>query len=241
MTRLAVVNVSTLMNDDDAKTAWLAVKNQLYHHVAPLWGRKFIDVAFVPKGATVPSDCFPIYLLDNPDVAQALGYHTEDPGGKVFARVFIEPVLANGGTALSGALSVSAVLSHEVIEAFCDPNVNLWADKDEITQVAYESCDPCENDSYSVRSHDANGHEVKVSVSNFVLPAWFDPQAALSSRFDYLNRLKGPLTMSPGGYLIIRNTSTGVISNIFGSRAGMEIHGALKPAHPAARSSRRAG
>ena len=82
MTRYAVVNNSTLVTDADAYSMFAAAKCQLYYHCAPAWGRRFMDSVFVPKGGAAPADAYPIYLLDNPDVAGVLGYHAEDPGGK---------------------------------------------------------------------------------------------------------------------------------------------------------------
>lgn len=239
MTKLAVVNASTLVSDNDVKTAWLAVKNQTWYHFCPNWGDRFVDSVFVPKGGAVPEECYPIYVLDSPDVASALGYHTEDPGGKVYGRVFAQPVLSNGGTALSGSLSISAVLSHEVLEAIADLHVNLWADRDAASQVAFEVGDPVESDFYSVHSADASGHTVMVSVSNFVLPAWFDPLAATPGRFDYMNKTAGPFQMSTGGYTVVRDLATGKVTQVFGSKEAEDYHSLTKPAHSSARSVKR--
>ena len=238
MTRYAVVNQSTLVSDLDGLAMWSATKDQLFYHVAPAWERKFIDSVYVSKGGKVPADCFPIYLLDNPDVADALGYHTEDPGGKVYGRVFAEPVLQNHGTALVGSLSISAVLSHEVIEFFIDQHCDLWADRGDGTLVAYEAGDPVENDSYVVHPV-VNGVRHAVSVSNFVLDAWFDHNAAAHSKFDWMSNVTAPFQMTKGGYCVILNSATGQTSQIFGSRPGEMLHNAIKPSHPAARSARR--
>ena len=72
MTRYAVVNASSLVTDADVYTMWVGVKDQLWYHVSVAWNRKFIDSVFVAKGGVIPSDCYPIYVLDNPDVADAV-------------------------------------------------------------------------------------------------------------------------------------------------------------------------
>lgn len=239
--RIAVINKSTLVSDADAKTMWLACKNQIYYHAAPLLHKRFMDSVFVPTGGVAKSTDFPLVILDDPDQANALGYHTEDPNGKVWGRVFARPVFDNGGTALHGALSVSSVLSHEMLETFADLNVNLWADRFDGTMVAVEIADPVENDSYEVNSLDANGLAVKVSVSNFVLNEWFDPQAALTARFDYMRLVKAPLTMSPGGYIVVLDYQTGKVSQVFGDKRAEELHHAKKPHHPASRTVKRMG
>ena len=241
MTKYAVVNQSTLVTDTDVQTMWLAVKNQLFYHAAPAWERSFVDSVFVPKGGVVPSDAFPIYILDNPDVANALGYHSEDPGGKIYGRVFAQPVLSNGGTALSGSLSVSAVLSHEVLEFFVDKHIQLWADRLDGTMVAYEVGDPVENDSYHVHAQTPTGETVLVSVSNFVLDAWFDAQAtAPGTKYDWMGTVTAPLQMTKGGYGVILDTASGKTSQIFGSMEHKAFHNVVKPFHLAARSVRRA-
>jgi hypothetical protein len=236
MTRYAVINDSTVVSDSDVQLMFEAVKNQLYWQVAPAWNKKFMDSVFVAKGGTIPSDCYPIYILDNADVAGALGYHTEDPGGNIYGRVFAQTILSNNGTILQGSLSVSACLSHEVIEFFVDKGCNLWAQKDATHMVAYEACDPVENDSYNVHA----GTQL-VTVSNFVLDAWFDAQQTeAGAQYDWLKKCTAPLTMTPGGYLVLLDTTTGQTSQVFGSKDAEVLHNLIKPAHPAARSARRA-
>lgn len=240
-TQFAVVNASTLVSDADAQTMWSACNLQLLHHVAPAWERVAMNSIFVKKGGTLPPGFYPIYLLDSPDVANALGYHTEDPNGLMYGRVFAQPVLQNGGTALNGALSISSVLSHEVIEFFVDRHVNLWADKGDGTMVAYEACDPVENDSYLYHVGDTTGAIVPVSVSNFVFDVWFDAQATKRGTpgWDWLGNCKAPLTMTTGGYEVVLDTKTGQTSQVFGSVEAERLHNLIKPAHPAARSARR--
>jgi hypothetical protein len=241
MNKYAIVNASTLVSDSDVQTMWRAVKDQIFYQVAPAWGRDFMDSTFVAKGGTVPAGAYPIYVLDNPDVADALGYHTEDPQGNVYGRVFAQPVLDNHGTALSGELSVSSVLSHEVIEFFIDIHCNEWADRGDGTMVAYEACDPVENDSYLV--HPVIGSKVvPVSVSNFVLDKWFDCQSPTTGiQFDWLKKLSAPLTMTAGGYQVVLDTTTGKTTQVFASRIAETLHNAIKPMHVSARSSRRLG
>jgi hypothetical protein len=236
MDRYAVINDSTVVTDAQVQEMWKAVKNQMFYHVCPAWNRPFMDSVFVAKGGTTPADCYPIYILDNADVAGALGYHTEDPGGSVYGRVFAETVLAATGSILNGSLSVSACLSHEAIEFFIDKHCDLWAQYDQTHMVAYEACDPVENDSYNVK-----GMTQEVAVSNFVLDAWFDAQStAAGTQWDYMKTTTGPLKMSSGGYIVLLDCTTNQTSQQFGSREAEVLHNLVKPAHPAARASRRA-
>lgn len=193
MTIIGVVNASTLLSDHDAGAITVACARQLKQHCAPLWGRKPMLVRFYKKApaAKAGTDRYIIGIADDSDQAGALGWHTKD-GSNVYGRVFVRPVLDNGGTVSTGELSVSAVLSHEVMETFCDSAVNLWADQGP-RAIAYEVGDPVEADSYEIDG---------IAVSNFVLPAWFDPQAG--PPYDYLGNLTAPFSMTPGGYFVYR-------------------------------------
>lgn len=226
-----IIDKSTLLNDADFQRMVEACKIQLEQHVAPMWLRGAWKIV-VNQPESVG---YPIVIVDDPDHAGALGYHTQSPGGKVWGRVFVRPVLAGKGTMLSGPLSVSAVLSHEVIEAYCDPNVNLWTDMGNGKMVCYEACDPVEANSYEVTIKDGT----KVSVSNFVLPTWFDPQADPNAKFDWMAVLSRPFQMSRGGYMVVMDLKTGKVDNVFGSKLAQEEHAVRQDPHPASRSARK--
>ncbi|MCC3773273.1 hypothetical protein [Streptomyces sp. UNOB3_S3] len=115
-----------------------------------------------------------LHILDHPDQADALGWHTESEGDVIFGRVFAAPVLDNGGQVLNGPLTVSSVLSHEVLETLCDSHVNLWASNGNGESVALEVADPVESDSYEVNVSGTG----PVTVSNFVTPTGSTPRPA---------------------------------------------------------------
>lgn len=226
-----IVDRSTLLNDADFQQMVEACKVQMEQHVAPMWLRGPWKIV-----VNQPEDVgYPIVIVDDPDHAGALGYHTQSPGGKVWGRVFVKPVIKAGGTMLHGSMSVSAVLSHEVIEAYCDPNVNLWANTGAGQLVCYEACDPVERDTYEVTTKSGN----KVSVSNFVLPAWFDPLSDPNSKFDWLALLTKPFDLSKGGYAVVMDIKTGKVQNVFGSLDAEVHHAVRQDPHPASRSARK--
>jgi hypothetical protein len=84
---------------------------------------------------------FDVVLLDDADQAGDLGYHDLDPQGRPYARVFLDPILENGGTWLRGANSVSVTVSHEVCELVGDPSANHWVENARGALVAAERCD----------------------------------------------------------------------------------------------------
>lgn len=225
-----IVDRSTMLQDSDFMAMVEAVKIQFEKHVAPFWMKGAWNIV-VNQPESVG---FPIVILDDPDQAGMLGYHTESPNGKVWARVFVKAVMSRKGSMLSGPLSVSVVLSHEVMEAFCNPNVNLWAKSGDGKLIAYEVADPVENDCYDIQISDGRN----VSVSNFVLPAWFDPCPLPDSKFDYMGNVKKSFTMSKGGYMVMMDMRTGQIKNVFGSKIAKSLHEQRQEPHVAARSNR---
>ena len=204
---ISVYNLSAHISDADCQKATLAVAKQLSRDVAPFWGL-VPALEFVPRNKKGTPGSSPCYVLDVPDVDGALGYHDEGADGNAYIKVFCNPIFNSGGSALSGSLSVSAVLSHEVLELTGDGPAHRWADGPGNQDYALELCDAVEDQSYDIDG---------VSVSNFVLPAFFDPRASKGSRLDFLGSLSIPFSMTPGGYQIVR-TETGQVSQVWGEQ-----------------------
>jgi hypothetical protein len=223
--QIAVVNESTHVSEAEFRAMCSAVGAQLARHVAPAWGRAAWPVVPYRSEKDAPAGACVIAILDDPDQADALGYHSETPGGLTYGRVFVKPVLDAGGEVLTGTLSVSSVLSHEAIEAFGDAFVNLWADGPDGRSWAFELCDAVQGDGYPIQTRIG-----AVWVSNFLFPEFFDDMPAPGARFDQMKRLSGPFSLAPGGYSVVR--VAGTVS---------QIGAALPPwkNHPAARSVRR--
>lgn len=221
---IAVVNESTLFSAVDAQRAVDACARQLRYHAAPAWARTAPAVVLYSSEASVPAGADILVILDNADQAGALGYHDETPSGKPYGRVFV-------AVSQKAGVSVSSVLSHEVLELFIDPTCSGWEWDGNSTLYAREVGDPVESDSYTIRIHDG----ALVEVSNFVFPAWFDPQAAQGSRFDQLRNVSAPFSMTANGYVIVM--VAGKVSQRFGDEFP-EWKKALKT-FPAARTARR--
>lgn len=204
MTFIVIRNVSKRATDADIDTATRAVAAQMRYDAAPAWNRAIPVVVRYPRTLPSPPGAYEIVVADNPDVANALGYHYEE-GGAVKGRVFVDPVLDNHGAVLTGALSVSSVLSHEVLEAWGDPDCNYWAASDDGVLHAMELCDAVEADSYG---------RAGVAVSDFLLPAWFDPQAKGAT--NYLRTLTAPFALRRGGYEV--QLANGQVREVFGAQ-----------------------
>jgi hypothetical protein len=219
---IAVVNQSKDITNEQAYQMALLVNFQLRQHVAPAWGLIPPTVAYYPPSdgivpGTAPKLLPPgsgvIGILDNSDQEGVLGYHSENQGGILYGDIFAQPVLSNGGNALTDDLSVCSVLSHEACELFLDPACDLWADAGNGTAYARELCDAVESDSYVVRIQAASA-TVTGTVSDFLLPPWFDPEAATNSHCDYLGLTAGPFQVRSTGYTLTE--TEGQVSQTFG-------------------------
>ena len=221
---IAVINQSTLVTNAQVDLMCQAIQVQLDLHVLPAWNMKAGSIKFYADATKVPGYAWVVNMLDNSTQAGALGYHAED-NDKVDAFIFAGPVLQNNGVVLYDTtnpqnVSVASVLSHEVCEMVGDRFAAFWSDGPSVvasdgqtyTEYALELCDPVEGDSYAITV----GTQ-KVSVSNFVFPSWFNAEAtSVNLPFDYLGKLTKPFSMTPGGYLIVRQS--GNVQQVFGEK-----------------------
>lgn len=210
-------NQSTLVTDDDVYKMALLIDQQVWHDFCPAWGLQPSHVRYLKKGASVPVGSAVIIVLDNADQAGDLGWHDEQ-NDLVFGRAFAQPVLANGGDVLSGAgsspgLSVCSVASHEALEILGDQFCNGWMDSGNGTMSALEMCDPVEGDAYLITLGSTSTGRVTGTVSDFITPAWFNPQAT-TGPFDFLNLLTAPFAVRPTGYVV--TMTDGTVSQTFG-------------------------
>jgi len=217
---IAVINQSTLVTNDQVNTMCQAIQIQLNLHALSAWNLKAGTVKFYADLNAVPGHSWTIYIIDNDaQVAGALGFHQEETSGKIDGYIMAEPILTNGGAALAfdasnpGQYTVSATLSHEVLEAIGDRFTNCYFDNGEVSWCA-ELCDPVEQIGYGIMVGTTN-----VAVSDFVFPSFFNPDAALAINgpYNYLKSLTEPFSILPGGYAIVRTGGPGTEQQIFGA------------------------
>lgn len=201
--KFGLVNESTVVTDNDCKAMVAALAVQA-KDAAHAWDRVVPTISFYTKRSSAPADRVMLAVLDDPDTAGALGYHDVGPDGRPYAKIFAKLIMSQpGGSALRGSESVSACASHEFLEAFGDPSCLLWDAYNSTRQVAHELGDPVQGDSYEITTA---SHGV-VSVSNYVLPAYFNPWDT-KGPWDHMGTLTGPAPkLSKGGYAIIDSAS----------------------------------
>lgn len=191
-TLISIVNASSRVTDDEVAAAMHAFGVQLARDFSPIWGAT-PGLEFCPSG-TQPSGNVLATISDTPDVDGALGYHDETADGQPYIKVFVVD-----------GYDWRTTMSHELLELIGDPGANRWADSPDGDDHAFEMCDATEADSYEIDG---------VPVSNFLYPAFFNPDAAADDKLDHLGVLTAPFSMSSGGYQIKR-TEPGQISQVF--------------------------
>lgn len=196
------INESPMQLPLETAETIVAALNVQAPSLALAWGKPLVTHILSPTASIIPATAIKAYWLPNSDVADALGYHDVDPYGDPYIRVFTEPVLNNGGTLLSGAISVSVCSSHEACELDVDPLCVSSAVAPNGVVWALETADPVESNFYSVTLPGVGGQVV--SVSDFVFPAFFSTGPG---PYDAMGVIKAPFTMAPGGYSIQNNTA----------------------------------
>ena len=148
-----------------------------------------------------------LHLVDAASDPGALAWHSEDADGRIVTEISVGAVLQDGGGILDGGTSGESVASaghHEAIETIVDPSINRWADRFNKTEVAFEACDPVQGTLRPISVVGPDGHTVVVQLSNYVFPAWFDPQAPTGARLDAEGTAPAALHLAKGGYQVLR-------------------------------------
>ncbi len=188
--RISVVNQTTCLTDVQIEPVVAAMQVQVHRDFAPAWGID-ADLIFVPKGQHPDLSTWWLVLLDDSDVAGALGYHELTPAGLPIGKVFCK-------TDIDHKLEWSVTASHELLEMLSDPDINLTTFVQTSNTAgflfAFENCDAVEDDQfgYAINS---------IMMSDFVLPQYFQ-RSMPATKWDFCGHLKGPVPeMLEGGYL----------------------------------------
>jgi hypothetical protein len=184
--RIAIINETSVVKDDDVAKATPDLQTQVTEHFAPLWGIG-ASVEFFPK-RRAPTDYMRLVLLDTADDADFLGYHDLTPSGRAQSKVFCKGM----------GKKWTMTASHEILEMLADRYVNkiasLELEDGGMRLYSIEVCDPVQEQTYRIGP---------TEVSNFVTEAWFYPAQRKWSMYDYLKKLKTPFTLARGGYITV--------------------------------------
>jgi hypothetical protein len=218
--KVAVINESTVLTDDQVEAAVPALQTQVHRDFAPPWGID-ADLTFVPKGSTPPSDSWWLAILDDTTQAGVLGFHDITDQGLPLGKVFAKTDMADN-------LQWTVTASHECLEMLADPEIDLtvFVQPNERQGVlyAYETCDACEADEFGYKIDD-------ILVSDFVYPSWFEAfRAEGSTQFDHGEQLKNPVPeLLPGGYIGAFDVGAGMGWHQITKEAESHIRGVRSP------------
>ena len=208
---ISVINhTNGKLSDEEVQRAIRAINRQVEQDFEPYWSLgatlRLEGKAGAKPKPQAPSDMrgeAVLYLWDNVNVANALGYHDRNNRGIPFGFVFTE---------LSKSLGESwtVTLSHEALEVVGDPEVNLLvagphpANPKQDVFHWYEMCDAVQAETYEIDG---------IGLSNFVLPLYFTGSEELGGRNDFLGRIHDGKTLrsfgvNPGGYVGFFNPQT---------------------------------
>ncbi|MGZ4700701.1 MAG: hypothetical protein ACXV98_05780 [Ilumatobacteraceae bacterium] len=141
-----------------------------------------------------------IHIFDSAHQASDYGWHIVDGHGLPYAHAFAAPSITSGSTWTAGVDAVSATVSHEALEMLADPAANAFCFDGRDRLWSREVCDPVQENTYGIV---AGG--IKVSVSDFVLPAFFNPWAP--GPYDHLRVLDEPFSLAKGGYAVVERAT----------------------------------
>lgn len=189
MSDVFIVNESTVVSDADLQIWTRAVQRQITEQVGPSWGLS-ATLHNLPKGAPLPAHQMLMVVLDDSDMATALGYHDLGPDGQPMGKVFARTTINDGVPD-----SPSRVLSHELIELLVDPNLVRVVQLDDADYLV-EPGDPV----FLPRQ----GYPIdNVLMSDWATPAYYHLNT--DNVFDFAKHLPGPCpAMVHGSYLMFR-------------------------------------
>jgi hypothetical protein len=170
-----------------------ALSIQVERDFAPAWGVGTTRFTVGGRGEK-------IHFFDSAHQADDYGWHIVDGRGLPYAHVFADPTISAGSDWITGPDAISVTASHEALEMLADPAADEYSFNGERLMWAREVCDPVQANTYRIV---AAGR--RIPVSNFVLPAFFNPWA--EGPYDHLGVLKKPYSLAKGGYAILERAT----------------------------------
>jgi phospholipase C len=200
---ISVINLTKRIKDARVQEVIRAVNRQIADDFEPYWSFG-ATLRLEGSAGRIPVQESPsemrgdaiLYLWDDVDTQDALGYHDANAKGIPYGFVFME---------LSRQLGENwtVTLSHEALELVGDAQSNLLAQGPHPAEAErevfhwFEMCDAVQDQTYVIDG---------VEVANFVLPLYFTPGEQEGGRNDFLGTLKRGKALSSfgvaaGGYV----------------------------------------
>lgn len=185
---IIVTNHSTVHTDAEVQ-GWLpAFQYAVSYQFAPSWGSS----CRLLYGTVVPARAWQIVVLDDSDMAGALGYHDETADGYPLGKVFAKTDQQYG-------YNPTVTFTHELFEMLADPDLSRAYQTTNTTFHALEVGDPVEADNFAYENTAHPG----VKISDFILPSWFGQGFEKVGSYDHCKFVTQPLQVLHGGYVSI--------------------------------------
>lgn len=180
-----IVNQTSRIRDARFAALVPVLQQHINADFGPAWQLDSVTLNFVGRGQPYSAASWSLFLRDTSDEPGDLGYHTD--AGQPAGYVFVEDDMRYGA-------EISVTIDHELKEMLVDPTTARMGATIGGNQYICEVCDPVEAD--------ADGFVLDgFHLSNFVLPAYFDPSS--TGPWDFMKLLSGPCpALRPGGYLM---------------------------------------
>jgi len=187
---VAIVNRSEDATDAQVAAMVPALQKQVERDYLPHWGSS-ARLIFCGMGTPAPSGSWQVVVCDDSDQGGAWGYLDTTAEGLPLGKAYWR----------DGSLGVS----RELLAMLADPLIQTVAflqDAQGAILYAREICDPC--------SEPHCGYLIDgVAMSDFVLPAWFNPFLDDKAQTSFCNQCAGPFRLAPGGYISTWTTTAG--------------------------------
>lgn len=212
---LVIVNESTIITNEQLAQAMWAFQSQIDNDFFPVYG-EWAKLDIAAPGVAIPNGTSRMVLADNSNQVGALGYHdltlNGDPQGFVFAK-----------TDQEYGLNWTVTMSHEILELLADPWCNYMVMRQKGRKfpdmLAYEVCDPVEDDSFA---YEILGNGLyPTMVSDFVWPQYFEPRAV--GPYDQQGKISAPLQILKNGYQLVLSYPGG-FHQVFADGASSSRH-----------------
>jgi hypothetical protein len=187
--RVAVLNQSTRVSDDEIKTAVVALQTQIHRDFAPVWGID-AELTVIEKDAKPEEGSWWLLIQDESEYPGAIAYHSLTAEGLPLVKVSVANAQQYG-------MMWTTAASHDLMEMLANPRANLtvYDSEDGIKGRLYvrEICDPVASIFYRIDG---------TLVSDFVYPSWFESfRARGSAQFDHEGKLSAAFEVAPGSYV----------------------------------------
>ena len=185
---VAVKNFSTVVADSEAAKAIPSFQKQVSGDFGPVWGLD-ANLRLLGKKEKVPAGAWVLAIFDNADQAGALGYHDLAKSGQPLGKVFAKTTIDNGG-------KWTVTFSHELLR-------DARRSQRQFCRVRRRCSSPLRVRGLRRGGGRRTGYAIDgVTVSDFVLPGWFEPlHVAKGEKFAHKSKVGGPFELLAGGYI----------------------------------------